>query len=255
MEDVVDRLETVTRRFPLALFLGAGSLLPMLTPRCGVGRIASADLAPERLMEGGLRLVMDEEALPFADQSFDLIVSLLMLHAVNDPVGALTQMRRALKPDGLLIAVAFGEATLSSLRSALYEAEVEAIGAASARVPPFASVQNWGGALQRAGFALPVADVDRVRVAYKSPMRLLHDLRGMGETSCLAERPRGLNRSAAAGALAALESAPEVAFDLVIMTGWAPHESQQKPLKPGAAKQSLARAVNSENAKGDRAQG
>ncbi len=244
MQDVVDRLETMTRGFPLALFYGADPFLPMLTPACGVGAAVSADFVRERLPSTGARLVYDEEAAPFADARFDLVVSLLTLHAANDPVGALVQKRRALKPDGLLIAVAFGEETLGSLRRALYAAEAEAAGGASMRIAPFASVRDWGGALQRAGFALPVADLDRVRVNYRSAASLFADLRGMGETSALAERARGLRKRKAALLAEKLGAAPAVQFDLVTLTAWAPHESQQKPLKPGSARQSLAQAVN-----------
>ncbi len=244
MADVVDRLETVTRDFPHALFYGAGPLVSMLTQRCGVGSIVTADLAGARLPSAGGRVVFDEEQSPIADERFDLIVSLLTLHAANDPVGALAQMRRALKPDGLLIAVVFGEETLSGLRAALYAAEAETVGRASARVIPFAGVRDWGAALQRAGFALPVVDVDRVRVRYQSPEKLFGDLRGMGETSMLAERGRMLPRAAAASLMRRLALAPEAQFDLVTLTGWAPHESQQKPLAPGSAKAALAEAVN-----------
>lgn len=244
MEDVVDRLETVTRDFPTALFYGAGGLTSMLTPRCGVGWLASADLSPERTEGGDARIAYDEERSPFAGEGFDLIVSLLTLHAANDPVGALAQMRRALKPDGLLIAVVFGENTLAGLRSALHEAEAAATGGVSARVIPFAGVRDWGAALQRSGFALPVVDLDRVSVRYKNPGRLVADLRGMGETSMLAARARGLPRSAAASLMAKLEPGSGVEFDLITLTGWAPHASQQKPLAPGTAAVSLADAVN-----------
>lgn len=244
MEDIVDRLETVTRSFPRALFYGAGDLKAMLTPRCGVGDIVDGDLVRARLPEGGVSLIFDEEASPFAPSSFDLIVSLLTLHAANDLVGALTQMRLALKPDGLLIAALFGEETLKELRAALYEAEAEFAGGVSPRVAPFASVRDLGGALQRAGFALPVADVDHVDVRYESPLRLIEDLRGMGETNCLRRRGRGLRRDALAAAMARLSEAGRITFDLVTLTGWAPHPDQPKPLKPGSAQHSLERFLN-----------
>ncbi len=244
MDDIVDRLETVTRGFPRALFYGAGPLNSMLTERCGVGSIVNADLAAERLPADAPRIVFDEERVPFADERFDLIVSVLTLHAANDPVGALAQLRRALKPDGLLIAVVFGEETLAGLRTALYSAEAETSGRVSARVIPFASVRDWGAALQRAGFALPVADLDRVRVRYEAPEKLFADLRGMGETSMLAGRGRAISRAAAGSLFSRLKVVPHVQFDLVTLTGWAPHASQQKPLKPGSARASLAEAVN-----------
>ncbi len=247
MADVVDRLETVTRAFPLALFYGTGALLPMLTPACGVGAAIAADLAEQRLGAERPRLVFDEDRAPLAAARFDLIVSLLTLHAVNDPVGALAQMRRALKPDGLLVAVAFGEETLASLRSALYAAEAAATGRVAARVAPFAGVRDWGGALQRAGFALPVADVDRVKVRYRSAAGLFRDLRAIGETGCLSARAGAMTKATAAALFQQLGPAPETTFDLVTMTAWAPHESQPKPLKPGAAAHSLAAAVNGDD--------
>ncbi|MFZ5616772.1 MAG: methyltransferase domain-containing protein [Pseudomonadota bacterium] len=244
MEDIVDRLESVTRNFPQALFYGVGDLKSMLTPRCGVEEIIEGDCAGARLSEGGASIIFDEEASPLAPSSFDLIVSLLTLHAANDPIGALTQMRLALKPDGLLIAVLFGEETLKELRAALYEAEAEFAGGVSPRIAPFASVRDLGGALQRAGFALPVADVDHVGVRYRSPSRLIEDLRGMGETNCLFRRGKGLRRDTLAAATARLSEAGPITFDLVTLTGWAPHPSQPKPLTPGSAQHSLERFLN-----------
>jgi SAM-dependent methyltransferase len=246
MEDIIDRLESVTRSFPLALFYGSGSLTSHLKPACGVGAVITADLAAERLGAAGPRIVFDEDRSPFGEAQFDLIVSLLTLHAVNDPVGALAQMRRALKPDGLLVGVAFGGGTLASLRSALYEAEAEATGRVGGRIAPFAGVRDWGAALQRAGFALPVADIDRVKVQYRSAGGLFCDLRGIGETCCLSARPGALSKGTRAELLKRLGPAPEMTFDLVTITGWAPDESQPKPLKPGSAARSLAQAVNSD---------
>lgn len=241
MADVVDRLETATRAFPRALFYGVGPLQAMVTPAAGVEAIIEADLALRRL--GGSGLVYDEEAAPFAPQSFDLIVSMLTLHAANDLIGALTQMRLALKPDGLMIATLFGEGTLGALRAALYQAESDHAGGVSPRIAPFAGVRDLGQALQRAGFALPVADVDHVAIRYTAPQRLLSDLRGMGEASCLARRGRGLRRDALGAAMAQIAGDPVVTFDLVTLTGWAPHPDQPKPLKPGSATHSLARAI------------
>ncbi len=242
MADIVDRLETVTRSFPRALFYGVGDLKRLLTAKAGVGEIIEAEFAARRLCGPG-GLAFDEEASPFAPESFDLIVSLLTLHAANDPVGALAQMRMALKPDGLLIAVLFGEETLKELRAALYESEAELTGGVAPRIAPFASVRDLGGALQRAGFALPVVDADAVKVRYGEPMRLFADLRGMGETNCLTRRGRGVTRAVISGAAARLAAQETVSFDLVTLTGWAPHPAQQKPLKPGGATHSLEAAV------------
>lgn len=244
MADIVDRLESVTRDFPRALFYGADPFLSMLTPACGVGDIFSADFAASRLGHAPA-VVCDEEAPPFANASFDLIVSILTLHATNDPVGALIGARKALKPDGLLIAALFGEETLSLLRGALYAAESECAGGVSPRVAPFAAVRDLGGALQRAGFALPVADLDRVRISYRDPAALFRDLKNMGETNALASRARNLRRDALAIAASQLAQAGEIAFDIVTLTGWAPHDSQPKPLARGSAKRSLKDALGS----------
>lgn len=250
MADIVDRLETVTRDFPCALMIGVADLTELLTPACGVGDIVCADLAAARLGSARPAVALDDEALPFAPASFDLIVSLLMLHHANDPVGALAQMRAALKPDGLMLAAVFGEGTLAGLRAALYAAEVERSGGAAARIAPFASVRDLGGALQRAGFALPVADLDIAEVAYRDPMRLIADLRAMGETSALAGRRKGLRRDDLARAMAGMKDAAGAdglareKFAIIMLTGWAPAPSQPKPLAPGSGKVSLADAVN-----------
>ncbi len=244
MEDVVDRLESVNRKFPLAAFDGAGGLAGLLTPACGVEEIIGVDLAPQRLPPDGLRLAADVEALPFKAESLDLFVSLLTLHAANDLVGALAQVRMALKPDGLFVAAVFGEETLGALRAALYRSEAEITGGASPRIAPFAGVRDYGAALQRAGFALPVADIDKVRVTYNDPLKLLRDLRGMGETRALTSKAAPLRREVVLRAMALLDEADGTErFDIVYLTGWAPHESQQKPLKPGSAQISLKDAI------------
>lgn len=249
MADVVDRLETVKRDFPRAAFSGLGDFASMLTSQCGVGEFFIMDSALARLPVGaeqraGQRIVADEEALPIAPQSLDLFVSLLTLHGVNDLIGALTQIRMALKPDGLFIGVLFGEDTLSQLRRAFYQAESELTGGVSARIAPFAAVQGAGQALSRAGFALPVADIDKVSVRYENPLKLIADLRGMGETQALASRGAPLRRDVFGRAMALFNDAGgEENFDIVYLTGWAPHESQQKPLRPGSAKASLEQAI------------
>lgn len=244
MYDIVDRLESVTRDFPRTLIFGGGGFTSMLTPNCGIGEIIEADMSFARLSNNMKSITYDEEKLPFAPAAFDLVVSLLTLHTANDLIGALTQMRIALKPDGLLIATMFGEETLRELRTALYASEGRFAGGVSPRISPFATVTDLGGALQRAGFALSVVDLDHVLVAYRDPMWLLRDLKGMGETNCLAKRGKGLRRDALDATLAAL-SADEgtITFDLVTVTGWAPHESQPKPLRPGSATHSLKGAI------------
>lgn len=244
MEDVNDRLESVNRQFPLAAFDGAGALANLLTQKAGVGDLINIDLAPARLPAGGLRLAADAEALPIKGESLDLFVSMLTLHTTNDLVGALTQARMALKPDGLFIAAIFGEETLSALRAALYRAEAEVTGGASARIAPFAGVRDYGAALQRAGFALPVTDIDKVSVSYDDPLKLLKDLRGMGETRALRTKAAFLRRDVVLRAMTIFaESGGREQFEIVYLTGWAPHESQQQPLKPGSAKMSLKDAI------------
>lgn len=237
MGDIVDRLEATTRRFPRALFFGVGKLARIVTPAAKVDEIISADSVSARAPE----IVYEEESSPIAPQSFDLVVSLLTLHSIDDPVGALTQYARALKPDGLFIGAAFGEESLREIRRILTEAESEVRGGAAARMHPNASVRDWGAALQRAGFAMPVADYDRVEIAYRDKQRLIRDLRGLGETGALADRPPPLTRASAALFLARLPQT--VAFDIVTMTGWAPAPTQQKPLKPGSARMRLEDAL------------
>lgn len=193
----------------------------------------------------------DEEALPFAPGSFDLVVSVLALHAVNDLPGALVQIRQCLKPDGLFIAALFGGETLSELRQAFAAGELDASGGISPRVAPFADVRDLGGLLQRAGFALPVADVERTFVRYRKFDGLVADLRALGETNALHERlKKPLSRNVLAATLARYASEHAEAdgrlratFEVIYLTGWSPHESQQKPLRPGAAKMRLADAL------------
>jgi len=256
-EDAVERLETILRSFPLAVDLGArgGAFAQALADspaRERVGLLVEADLS-RRMLAGrvGPRLVADEERLPFADASLDLVVSTLALHWTNDLPGALVQIRRALKPDGLFVGAMFGGSTLTELRRCLLQAETEVIGGAGPRVSPFADGFDMAALLQRAGFALPVADTDKVTVRYEHPLRLLHDLRRMGETNVLRERPRGpLTRPVLDRAFdiyAERFSGPDgrvvATFEILTVTGWAPHESQQKPLKPGSAKMRLADAL------------
>ena len=243
--DLADRLEAIPRPFPRVLALGGGGLFseevrarPELSAR--IGSILETDLD-----------FVDPENLPFAPNSFELIVSPLALHWINDLPGALIQLRLALKPDGLLLASLFGGETLHELRLSLIEAESEITGGAGPRVSPFADLQDIAGLLQRAGFALPAADRDVVTVRYGEPMRLLADLRAMGETSALRERnPRALSRRILARAFeiyreryADEDNRLRATFEILTATGWSPHESQQKPLKPGSAKTRLADAL------------
>ncbi|MCE9651350.1 MAG: methyltransferase domain-containing protein [Parvibaculum sp.] len=257
-DEFADRLAAVTRAFPLALDLGSHrGALALAAAEPGkiagkIGRVVSADLSPAMLAGGtGLRIAADEERLPFRDGSFDLVASALSLHWVNDLPGALIQIRRALKPDGLFIGAMFGGETLIELRQSLAEAEIECEGGLSPRVSPFADLRDLGALMQRAGFALPVVDTDRVTVRYANLFRLMAELRGMGETNALIERRRApLKRGTLARAAEIYaekfglpDGRIEATFEIVMMTGWAPHESQQKPLKPGSATTKLADAL------------
>lgn len=242
--DIVERLEAASRSFDCALLYGVGGLSDMLTADAAVRAFALADLDAARIAPGTPSLVMDEERSPLAPQRFDLIVSLLTLHAANDLVGALAQHRMALKPDGLFIAAVLAEETLRTLRRAFYAAEAALKGGVAPRLAPFGSARDLGDALQRAGFALPVVDIDNVEVRYSEPARLLSDLKGMGETGFLAARSVPLTSAILTEALAEFARNGGVErFDIAFLTAFAPHSSQQQPLKPGTAEMSMERAV------------
>ncbi|MFZ3035577.1 MAG: methyltransferase domain-containing protein [Parvibaculum sp.] len=255
-EDMADRLGIITREFPRALDLGAhhgfiNKMLPLMEAG-KVGHVVTTDLAPEMLAQAsGARVCATEEQLPFADKSFDLVVSALSLHWANDLPGALIQIRRALAPDGLFIGAMFGGETLIELRQALAEAEIECEGGLSPRVSPFADLRDMGGLMQRAGFALPVIDSDRVTVNYGNMLKLLAELRGMGETNALIERRRTPLRRSTLMRAAEIYSRKfgladgriPATFEIVMLAGWSPHERQQKPLRPGSAKAKLADAL------------
>lgn len=249
-DDLADRLATVLRAFPLAVEIGHGgsALADRLKAVPSIGRMIKASLGGA---DPGADLVLDEEWLPFAPASLDLIVCGLALQFVNDLPGALIQARRALKPDGLFLAAVMGGETLNELRTAFTVAEAELTGGVSPRVMPFADVRDLGGLLQRAGFALPVTDSDRLVARYASPLALMRDLRAMAATNPLIER---LNRPTRRDVLArAIEvyherfSDPDgkvrATFEIIHVSGWVPHESQQKPLRPGSAKARLADAL------------
>jgi SAM-dependent methyltransferase len=200
-----------------------------------------------------LAIAADEEALPFAEQSFDLVFSCLALHWVNDLPGALIQIRRALKPDGLFLAAFLGGATLTELRAALLDAETELEGGASPRVSPFADVRDGGDLLQRAGFALTVANTETLEVSFPGPAALLADLRGMGETNTTLQRRRSFTRkSTMARALALYQERHgdsdgriTATFEIIFLTGWAPGPGQSQPLAPGSGEVSLTEALGS----------
>jgi SAM-dependent methyltransferase len=192
-----------------------------------------------------------QEILALAPESLDLVISALAFQFVNDLPGVLAQIRRALRPDGLLLAAMIGGDTLSELRQSFAAAEAECEGGVSPRVAPFADLRDVGALLQRAGFALPVTDVDRVVVRYDSAFALMQDLRRMGATNVLVERRRTPSRRATLLRMAQIygerfadpDGRIRATFDVIWLSGWAPHESQQKPLRPGSAKVGLAEAV------------
>lgn len=250
-EDFVERLGIVRREFLRAANLGAvsGLLSRRLRTLPNLKYIVDVSGSPTLAThDTGDRIVADEEALPFAPQSLDLVVSALALQLVNDLPGTLIQINRAMKPDGLLLAALLGGTTLTELREAWLLAEEEIRGGASPRVPPFADVRELGGLLQRAGFALPVADSDIVNVTYASPFALMQDVKAMGASNMLSDRSRTpVTRQLllrAAEIYAERFSAPggrvRATFEIITLTGWVPHESQQKPLAPGSAKMRLS---------------
>ena len=253
-DDLMERLSAIRRIFPVALNLGAhhGLLGRRLRQIPGVEMVIDLDPSAPLLAQGdGPRVQADEEALPFADQSLDLVVSGLSLHLVNDLPGTLIQIRRALKPDGLLLAALLGGTTLHELRSAFLAAEAEIEGGASPHIAPFADVRDLGSLLQRAQFALPVTDAETVTVTYAHPLALMRELRAMGASNVLHQRGRRpLRRATLARAMeiyaerfALPNERIPATFEIMTLTAWAPHESQQKPLQPGAAKVRLADAL------------
>jgi SAM-dependent methyltransferase len=244
-QELGERLGVVLRQFDRAADLGTpGDAVARVLAESGkVGTVISAD-----------NVAADEEALPFADASLDLVVSALSLQFVNDLPGTLIQVRRALKPDGLFLAALVGGDSLNELREAFAQAESEIEGGLSPRVAPFADLRELGGLLQRAGFALPVVDSDKLTVRYQNVFALMHDLRAMGATNVLHERRRKPLRRATLKRLSEIyaerfadsDGRLRATFEIVWLSGWAPHESQQKPLKPGSATQRLADALGSQ---------
>jgi NADH dehydrogenase [ubiquinone] 1 alpha subcomplex assembly factor 5 len=250
---LTDRLGDISRKFPNALDLGG---------RTGVSR---GDFGTEQLIVSASALATltgvprhnlnaDEERLPFADHVFDLIASNLSLHWVNDLPGALIQIRRSLKPDGLFLGAIFGGDTLHELRDCLLTAESELQGGASPRISPMVALGDAAGLLQRAGFSLPVADLDRINVTYKDAFRLMSDLRGMGETNAVHGRTKHFTPRSVMMRAATLyqerysdgDNRINATFDVVFLHGWAPHDSQQQPLRPGSAVTRLADALEAE---------
>ncbi|MGY8937806.1 MAG: methyltransferase domain-containing protein [Alphaproteobacteria bacterium] len=254
---LTDRLEDIQRTFPIALDLGchAGAIANVLPRRSAVDWLAHSDISFRMAKcAASTALVADEEALPFADNAFDLVLSNLSLHWVNDLPGALTQIQHVLKPDGLFLATILGGDTLVEFRDCLLSAESEILGGASPRISPMVALGDAAGLLQRAGFALPVADSDTINVTYDNAFKLMADLRGMAEANAIRERtqrftPRSVFMRAAKlyqDRYSGPEGRINTTFEVIYLHGWSPHDSQQKPLRPGSASQRLADALDTE---------
>jgi SAM-dependent methyltransferase len=256
--DMAERLQAVLRRFDLAVDLSTpGEAVRDAIGRLeSVGKIVAGDVIasaahPETFVAA------DAQALPFGDGTLDLVVSALALQFVNDLPGVLVQIRRALKPDGLFLAALIGGETLTELRQSFAAAESDIEGGISPRVAPFADLRDLGSLLQRAGFALPVTDVDRVTVRYASVFGLMHDLRRMGATNALLARRRTPLRRATLWRMSEIyaqrfadgDGRLRATFEIVWLSGWAPHPDQQQPLEPGSAKARLADALGAREIK------
>jgi SAM-dependent methyltransferase len=247
-DNAVASLEVILRDFDGVVDLSAHPepFAALLADSVAAGRVGPVHVVGD----AASRAAPGAGPLDVADQSADLAVSLMSLHWANDLPGALSQIRRALKPDGLFLGTLLGAGTLKELRGVLTEAEMEHRDGAQARVSPFADGFDGAALLQRAGFALPVTDVDRVVVRYPDLFALVRDLRAMGETNVLAGVTRPLTRTIAARAAqlyaerhGEADGRIPATFEIVHLAGWAPHESQQKPLKRGSAKMRLADAL------------
>jgi len=261
-----ERLQDIRRQFPQAIVLGAGdgTLARTLTGHYGIEHLIQLELSntlATQAQTAGPVAVADEEFLPIKAASANLIISNLVLHWVNDLPGALLQIRHALQPDGLFVASVLGGDTLIELRRCLMEAEIELCGGAAPRLSPLTEIRDVGGLLQRAGFTLPAADRETITVTYSDPLRLLYDLRGMGATNALLARTRTpLRRGVLGLALhkyrtlyADTDGRVPASFEVITMTGWAAHESQQQPLRRGSATTRLADALGTtEHKTGDK---
>ncbi len=253
---IAERLGDVKRQFDTAVVLGGynGLATPILSGTGQVDSIVTTDMAEAMVRHSrGMRIVADEEYLPFREAALDLIVSPLTLHWVNDLPGCLIQIRHALRPDGLFIGALLGGETLFELRTCLLEAEVETTGGASPRVAPFAHVRDLGSVLQRAGLALPVVDADHFVVRYDDAFALMKDLKLMSGSNGLPAPTSGLRREVLmrsaeryAAKFSDADGRIRATFDVIYLTAWAPHESQQQPLRPGSARSRLADALGTE---------
>ncbi len=253
-ERLADRLDDTTRNFPMAVDLGchSGELGQIIGTRGGIETLYQTDISARyattaRANNGKGTLVADEEFLPFAEGSLDLIISNLSLHWVNDLPGMLLQARRSLKPDGLFLACMLGGETLKDLREALMTAEAEEEGGVSPRVSPFVDVKDAGALLQRSGFALPVVDADDIYIDYPDALKLMRDLSGMGESNLITKRSKKFTKRSTLARAAAIyherharsDGRIMAKFQVIYLTAWAPDENQPKPLRRGSGQVSL----------------
>jgi SAM-dependent methyltransferase len=251
--DLIERLSVVARRFERGLVIGAGASATLEDFRTSgrVAQLLAAEPVAALVRRQSGTVVADSEALPFAPESFDLLVSMLDLGLVNDLPGALVQLRRLLRPDGLMIAALIGGGSLAALTRAFWLAESEIMGGASPRVSPMVDVRDLGSLLQRAGFALPVTDIDRLTLTYATPLAAIGELRQLGlGNSLVARSRRPLTRTVLARAMAEFQAGAKgedgqvgMVLDIVTATAWAPHPDQRQPLRPGSAKARLADAL------------
>lgn len=254
---IAERLEEVTRTFPRVALVGTGAGAVGRAVRPGGEGLVQLDASPTMARAaaaacpGAETRVLDGETLDLGEGAFDLALSALTLHHVNDPVGQLVQLRRALGPDGLMIAALFGGQTLHELRASLAEAEVQVCGGLSPRIAPMGEIRDLGTLIGRAGFAMPVADTERLTVTYETPLHLMRELRAMGETNVLAARRRQPMRrdmlARAAEIYAAHYAEPSgrvrATFEIVFLSGWAPGPDQPVAKRPGSATTRLADAL------------
>jgi len=258
IREVADRLSDclldIRRDFPIALDLGChgGQLARILAGRGSISQLIQCDMSVDMLSQGeGLRLVADEEFIPFAAASFDLVMSVLSLHWVNDLPGCLAQVRRILKPDGFFLGAIFGRGTLDELRQAMLTAEIKTLGGASPRISPFVDAHDAGTLMQRVGFTLPVVDTEKIVLSYEDPFAMMAELRGLGESNAVIERQSKFARREFINVAARQyhedysgeDGRIPATFQIITLSGWASHDSQQRPLPRGSGQTPFAKVL------------
>lgn len=243
-ERLIDRLSDIRKDFKNILVIGAyGGLLKSLLADKDMVNVVAIDLSAEMQPD----VIADEELLPFAKDTFDCVISHMMLPFVNDVPGVLAQLQYSMKPDGLFLATTLGVNSLKNLAEAMMQVELELYNGASSRVGPFVDIVDAAALMQRTGFALPVVDQDMIHVSYSSLEKLMHDLRGMGWSSPHVQKPPQVSREYFNRVEKVLKNnGMDIVFDVLYLTGWAPDSSQQKPLRPGSASQRLADALETD---------